>query len=291
MFIIEVLKTILLGIVEGITEWLPVSSTGHMILLDEFIKLDLTDKFKELFLVVIQLGAIAAVAVMFFHKLNPFSKKKTDAERRLTWSLWGKVIVGAIPAAIIGFLLDDILDEYLYNYVTVAITLVIYGVLFIVVEKLREGRDYRVGEVDELTYKDAFFIGCFQILSLIPGTSRSGSTILGGMTLGVSRKASSEFSFFMAIPIMLGASMLKVLKFGYGYLTADNTDLYIPAGQAGEYIAILLIGMAVSFIVSIAAIKFLMDFVKRHSFIPFGVYRIALGVVVIGYFVGVNYLV
>ncbi|MBO5945133.1 MAG: undecaprenyl-diphosphate phosphatase [Clostridia bacterium] len=291
MFIIEVLKTILLGIVEGITEWLPVSSTGHMILLDEFINLDVTAEFKELFLVVVQLGAIAAVVIMYFSKLNPFSKKKDEDERRLTWSLWGKVIVGAVPAAIIGFLLDDILDEYLYNYVTVAITLIVYGVLFIVIEKLRSGKNYRVGEVDELTYKDALLIGCFQVLSLIPGTSRSGSTILGGMTLGVSRKASSEFSFFMAIPIMLGASLLKIAKFGYGYLTAENSELYIPEGASGEYIALLLIGMVISFVVSVAAIKFLMDFVKRHSFIPFGVYRIALGIVVIGYFVGVNYLV
>ena len=291
MFIIEVLKTILLGIVEGITEWLPVSSTGHMILLDEFINLDVTREFKELFLVVVQLGAIAAVVIMYFSKLNPFSKKKSEDERRLTWSLWGKVIVGAVPAAVIGFLLDDLLDEYLYNYVTVAIALIVYGVLFIVVERLRSGKDYRVGEVDDLTYKDALLIGCFQVLSLIPGTSRSGSTILGGMSLGVSRKASSEFSFFMAIPIMLGASLLKVLKFGYGYLTAENTDSYIPDGAFLEYAAILLIGMLISFVVSLAAIKFLMDFVKKHSFIPFGVYRIALGVVVIGYFVGVNYLV
>ncbi|MBQ4071299.1 MAG: undecaprenyl-diphosphate phosphatase [Clostridia bacterium] len=285
MLILEILKTVLLGIVEGITEWLPVSSTGHMILLDEFIRLDTTEQFKELFFVVIQLGAIAAVAVLFFSRLNPFSKKKSEAERRGTWFLWGKVIVGALPAAALGLLLDDILDKYLYNYVTVAIALVVYGVAFIAVEKIREGRAYRVSEVDELTYRDALLIGCFQILSLIPGTSRSGSTILGGMTLGVSRKASSEFSFFLAIPIMLGASALKALKFVYEYATTETPEAYIPDGELGSYLLILAVGMLVSFLVSFFAIRFLMDFVKRHSFTPFGIYRIALGVIVIGYFV------
>lgn len=284
MFILEILKTVLLGIVEGITEWLPISSTGHMILLDEFIKLNVTEQFKELFFVLIQLGAICAVVVLFFEKLNPFSSKKSETEKKATWSLWGKVIVGVLPAAVIGLLLDDLLNEYLYGYITVAIMLIVYGIAFILIEKLRGGRAYRVERVEDISYKDALLIGGFQVLSLIPGTSRSGSTILGGMTLGVSRKASSEFSFFLAIPVMLGASLLKIVKFGYEYATASTPEAYIPDGALGSYIALLLIGLVVSFIVSLFAIKFLMDFVKRHSFAPFGVYRIALGVIVIGYF-------
>ncbi len=285
MFILEILKTVLLGIVEGITEWLPISSTGHMILFDEFIKLNATEQFKELFFVLIQLGAIAAVVVLFFEKLNPFSGKKSDAEKKATWSLWGKVIVGVLPAAVIGLLLDDLLNEYLYGYVTVAIMLIVYGVAFILIEKFREGKAYRVERVEDISYTDALLIGGFQVLSLIPGTSRSGSTILGGMTLGVSRKASSEFSFFLAIPVMLGASLLKIVKFGYEYATTPTPEAYIPEGALGSYIALLLIGLVVSFIVSLFAIKFLMDFVKRHSFAPFGIYRIILGIIVVGYFV------
>ncbi len=275
MYIWEILKTILLGIVEGVTEWLPVSSTGHMILVDEFVKLDVSEAFLELFLVVIQLGAICAVPVFFFGKLNPFSRNKSEAERKTTWSLWLKVIVGAIPAAIIGVFLDDLLDEYLYNYVVVAIALIVYGVLFIVVEnvKKKKGTPFRIENAEDLTYADALRIGAFQVLSLVPGTSRSGSTILGGMMTGVSRSASAEFSFFMAIPIMIGASGLKILKF-----LLDGNSV------TGEEIGLLLIGMAVSFLVSLLAIKFLMDFVKRHDFKPFGIYRIALGVLVIGYF-------
>ena len=269
----EFVKSIILGIIEGITEWLPISSTGHMILVDEFISLDVSKEFMELFLVVIQLGAICAVPVLFFHKLNPFSKRKSEEEKSATWSLWGKVIVGAVPAAVIGLLLDDLLDKYFYNYVVVAIALVVYGVAFILIEKFKTGRDYRTQRVEELTYTDALKIGAFQVLSLIPGTSRSGSTILGGMCSGVSRTASAEFSFFMAIPIMLGASGLKIVKFILDGFTAG----------IGE-ILLLLVGMAVSFLVSLFAIKFLMDFVKRHSFAPFGVYRIVLGVAVVGYF-------
>ena len=213
MEFLEFLKAIFIGIVEGITEWLPVSSTGHMILVDEFIKLDVSDAFLEMFLVVIQLGAIAAVPVFFWNKLNPFSKKKSAPERRLTWVLWSKVIVGVLPAAVIGLLLDDIFDKYFYNYVVVAIALIVYGVIFIVIEKKNKGKEYRINNVHELSYKDSLMIGAFQVLALIPGTSRSGSTIIGGMLGGVSRVASAEFSFFMAIPVMLGASLLKVLKF------------------------------------------------------------------------------
>lgn len=270
----EIIKAVFLGIVEGITEWLPISSTGHMILFDEFVKLNISPEFKELFFVVIQLGAILAVPVFFFGKLNPFSRKKTVEERKGTWSLWFKVIVGAIPAAVIGLLLDDFFDEYFYNYIVVAIALIVYGVAFILVERFKKGKSFRVESVDELSYKDALVIGSFQILSLIPGTSRSGSTILGGMLTGVSRTASAEFSFFMAIPIMLGASLLKIVKFVAEGFVATNTE-----------IALLLVGIVVSFLVSLFAIKFLMDFVKRHDFKPFGIYRIALGIVVLGYFV------
>ena len=273
MRLIEIIKAIVLGIVEGITEWLPVSSTGHMILLDEFISLNVSPEFMEMFLVVIQLGAILAVPTYFFERLNPFSASKSEAQKKATLSLWGKVIVGAIPAAVLGLLLDDLLEKYLYTYFIVALALVIYGVLFIIIEKVKKESSYRVERVEDLSYTDALKIGAFQTLSLIPGTSRSGSTILGGMLSGVSRTASAEFSFFMAIPIMLGASGLKILKFILGGFTASGTE-----------IALLLIGIAVSYIVSLVAIKFLMDFVKRHSFAAFGVYRIALGILVLIYF-------
>ena len=274
MEFIEILKAIFLGIVEGITEWLPISSTGHMILFDEFVKLNISPEFKELFFVVIQLGAILAVPVFFFEKLNPFSRKKSEAEKKSTWSLWYKVIVGALPAAFIGFLLDDFFDKYFYKYYVVAIALIVYGIAFILVERKKKGKSFRVESVDELSYKDALMIGTFQVLALIPGTSRSGSTILGGMLGGVSRTASAEFSFFMAIPIMLGASFLKIVKFVTEGFVATNTE-----------IAVLLIGIVVSVLVSLFAIKFLMDFVKRHDFKPFGIYRIALGIAVLGYFV------
>ena len=273
MLFLEILKAIILGIVEGITEWLPVSSTGHMILVDELMSLDVSDKFMELFLVVIQLGAICAVPVLFFGKLNPFSSKKSVAERRSTWLLWSKVVVGVIPAAVIGVLLDDILEEHLYNYVTVAIALIVFGVAFILVERFKKDKTNRVERVEELSFTDALMIGGFQVLSLIPGTSRSGSTILGGRLIGVSRSASAEFSFFMAIPVMLGASLLKIVKFVYEGYTATGIE-----------ISLLLVGLVVSFLVSLVAIRFLTDFVKRHTFTPFGIYRIALGALVLGYF-------
>ena len=274
MQFLEFLKVFLLGIVEGITEWLPISSTGHMILLDEFIKLDVSEAFMEMFLVVIQLGAIAAVPLIFWDKLYPFSKKKSREERERTLNLWGKVIVGVLPAAVLGFLLDDLLDQYLYNYIVVALALAVYGVLFIIVEKNRAEKKFRVENVYDLSYTDALKIGAFQVLSLIPGTSRSGSTILGGMLTGVSRTASAEFSFFMAIPIMLGASGLKLLKFILAGFTANGTE-----------IALLLVGIIVSFAVSLFVIKFLMDFVKRHDFSVFGIYRIVLGALVLLYFI------
>ena len=270
---LEILKVIFLGIIEGITEWLPISSTGHMILVDEFIRLNVSDGFKEMFLVVIQLGAILAVPVVFWKKLFPFGKGVDSEEKKRIWSLWFKVAVGVAPAAVLGFLLDDILDKHLYNYVVVSIALVVYGIAFILVEHLRKDKEYRIESVYDITHKDALIIGAYQVLSLIPGTSRSGSTILGGMLTGVSRTASAEFSFFMAIPVMLGASGLKILKFIAGGYTATPFELLL-----------LLIGIAVAFAVSLVVIEFLMSFVKKHSFSSFGIYRIALGTVVLAYF-------
>ncbi len=272
--VIEILKVIFLGIVEGITEWLPVSSTGHMILVDEFLSLNQSEAFKEMFFVVIQLGAILAVPVIFWNKLYPFAKGNSKEERGRILGLWGKVIVGVIPAAILGFLFDDLLDKYLYNFPTVAIALLVYGVAFIVVEKINKGRKYRIESVYDIGYKDALVIGAFQVLSLVPGTSRSGSTILGGMLTGVSRTASAEFSFFMAIPVMLGASFLKLVK-----LLLDGF-VFMPF-----QVVVLFVGIAVSYVVSYLVIEFLMNFVKRHSFSVFGVYRIILGAVLIGYYV------
>ncbi len=271
---IEYLKALIIGIIEGITEWLPISSTGHMILFDEFFDLNVSDEFKSLFLVVIQLGAIMAVVTSFFGKMNPFSRSKSKEERGAVWSMWSKVIVGVIPACIFGLLLDDFMDEHLYNFLTVSIALLVYGIAFIVVERINRNRAPRVSDIGDLTYRDALFIGCFQVLSLIPGTSRSGSTILGGIILGVGRTAAAEFSFFMALPIMVGASGLKIFKFVY----AGNVC-------SGREIVMLLIGMAAAYIVSVIAIKFLMDFVKRHDFTPFGVYRIILGCILLTYYV------
>lgn len=273
MWFIEALKALFVGIVQGITEWLPVSSTGHMILFDEFVKLGGSEEFKEMFMVVIQLGSILAVAALYFRKLNPFALSKTKEEKKSTVTLWFKVAVGAIPAAIIGFLLDDWIDAHFFNYLVVAVALIVYGIFFILIERFKDKSQFKVQSVDEITYKDAFKIGCFQVLSLIPGTSRSGSTILGGMLSGVSRVASAEFSFFMAIPIMLGASCLKIYKF------FDDGNLL-----SGNEILILLVGIIVAFVVSLIAIKFLMGFVKRHSFESFGWYRIILGFVIIIYY-------
>ena len=269
---IEILKAVLFGIVEGITEWLPISSTGHLILLEKFIHLNVTEAFYELFQVVIQLGAIGAVLVLFFQKLNPFSLKKTDIQKQNTWNLWFKVVIAVLPSAVLGLLFDDLLDAYLYNYITVALMLIVYGVAFLVVEK-KAGHKLHIQDVQDIDYKTAFLIGAFQCLSLIPGTSRSGATILGALLLGVSRSAGAEFSFFLAIPTMLGASALKLLKF----LLEGN----LPTTSE---LTILLVGCAVSFLVSILVIRVLMDFVRKRSFAPFGVYRIVLGAAVLLYF-------
>jgi undecaprenyl-diphosphatase len=274
MLFIEILKSILFGIVEGVTEWLPVSSTGHLILLDELVKLNVSADFYEMFQVVIQLGAIVAVLVLFFNKLNPFSSKKGEIEKKQTWDLWLKVVIAVIPSAVLGLLLDDLMDAYLYNYITVALTLILYGVAFIIVERKNKGLDPRVASVHAITYRTALLIGAFQCLSLIPGTSRSGSTILGGILLGVSRAAAAEFSFFLAIPTMLGASGLKLMKY-----------LLEGAFPSLTEILVLLVGCLVSFGVSMVVIKGLMEYVRKRSFSAFGIYRIVLGAIVVGYFV------
>ena len=272
---IEILKAVLFGIVEGITEWLPVSSTGHIILLDEFIQLSATEEFKSMFDVVIQLGAILAVIVLFFNKLNPFDLKKTVDEKKQTWTLWFKVIAAIIPSGVVGVLFDDWMDEHLHNGIVVAIALIVYGIAFILVERRNNGKHLKtIGDVHDITWKKAIGIGIFQCLSLVPGTSRSGSTILGAIMLGVGRGAGAEFSFFMAIPTMVGASGIKGLKF-----------LLSGVGITSTEIAVLLVGCVVSFVVSLLVIKGLMEYVRRHSFSAFGVYRIILGAIVLAYFV------
>ena len=271
----ELLKALLFGIVEGVTEWLPISSTGHLILLNEFITLNVSDEFRSMFDVVIQLGAILAVIVLFFHKLNPFSPRKTEGEKKQTWQLWFKVIAAIIPSGIVGVLFDDWMEAHFHNATVVSIALIVYGVAFILVERRNARRvgGKTVEDVYAIDYKTALLIGCFQCLSLIPGTSRSGSTILGAILIGVGRSAGAEFSFFMAIPTMLGASAIKGLKFLLSGVSATGTE-----------IGVLIVGCVVSFVVSLLVIRGLMEYVRRHSFSAFGVYRIILGVVVLVYF-------
>ncbi len=270
---LEMLKVVLLGIVEGITEWLPISSTGHLILVDEFVKLGASDAFKEMFNVVIQLGAILAVVVLFFHKLNPFSPKKTVEEKKDTISLWMKVVIACIPAGVLGILFDDWMEAHFHNYVVVSLMLILYGVLFIVIERWNKGRNAVVTDLAQLSYKTALLIGVFQVLSLIPGTSRSGATIIGALLLGVTRYVAAEFTFFLAIPVMVGASGVKILKF-----------LKDGGGFSGTEAGMLIVGCLVAFLVSAVAIKFLMGYVKKHDFAVFGYYRIILGILVLGYF-------
>ncbi|MBQ9148403.1 MAG: undecaprenyl-diphosphate phosphatase [Oscillospiraceae bacterium] len=270
---IEIFKAILFGIVEGITEWLPISSTGHLILLDEFLELKVSETFYEMFQVVIQLGAILAVIVLFFHKLNPFSPKKDRKQKQRTWTLWFKVVVAVLPSAVLGLLFDEWMNDHLYNAWVVAVMLIVYGFAFIWIEGRNKGHAPKIKNVNEIDYKTALLIGAFQCLSLIPGTSRSGSTILGAILLGVSRGTGAEFSFFLAIPTMLGASGLKLVKF------------FLEGGViAGQDLWILVTGCVVSFLVSLLVIRALMAYVRRHSFASFGVYRIALGAVVLVYF-------
>lgn len=279
MEIIELIKAVLIGIIQGITEWLPVSSTGHMMLFNKLAPLDVSPAFLDFFMVCIQLGSILAVLVLFFTKLNPFSKKKTREEQTKTYSLWLHIIVGCIPAAVIGVLLEDQIDALFYRsdyaYVVVAIALLVYGVAFILIERFREKKNApnRIETVGDIDYRNALLIGCFQVLALIPGTSRSGSTVLGACLLGVARPAAAEFSFFMAMPVMAGASLLKGLKF-----------LSAGVAMTVNEIVILAVGTITAFIVSLVAIRFLMDFVRRHSFAAFGWYRIALGAAVLLYF-------
>lgn len=272
----EILKVILLGVVEGITEWLPISSTGHMILVDEFVKLNISEAFREMFFVVIQLGAIFAVIVLYWSKLFPFKKQKiADAKARIvldreTMLMWLKVIIAVLPAALIGIPFDDQIDAMFYNYQTVAVTLILYGVLFIVIETRNRGKLPRINSIENITYGTAIIIGIFQVLSLIPGTSRSGATIVGAILIGVSRTVAAEFTFFLAIPVMLGASLLKLVKFGLVFTQAEAV--------------ILAVGMITAFVVSILAIKFLMGYIKKHDFKVFGYYRIVLGIAVVAYF-------
>ena len=273
MFIVEILKAVFFGIVEGVTEWLPVSSTGHLILLDEFIRLQVSEEFKSMFDVVIQLGAILAVIVLFFHKLNPFAPSKTAQAKKNTWSLWFKVVLAIIPSGLVGILLDDWMDAHLHNGIVVSIALIVYGIAFILVEKRNASKQLQIADVYAIDYKTALLIGAFQCLSLIPGTSRSGSTILGAILIGVGRSAGAEFSFFMAIPTMLGASAIKALKFILSDVAITGTE-----------IGILVAGCVVSFVVSLLVIKGLMEYVRKHSFSVFGVYRIILGIIVLGYF-------
>ncbi len=268
--VFEFVKSIILGIVEGITEWLPISSTGHMILVNELIgntNPDVSFTATDLYLYVIQLGAIMAVVTLYFHRLNPFSPKKTSQEKKDTWQMWFKVIVACIPAAVIGLLLNDFMEHF-ENWEVVSAMLIIYGIAFIIVERIH--KKTTVTSINEMSYKTAVLIGAFQVLSIIPGTSRSGSTILGGMIVGCSRSVAAEFSFFLAIPVMFGVSLLKVVTAGL-----DMT---------GSQLAVLLTGMVIAYLVSLAAIKFLMSYVRKHSFTSFGWYRIILGVIVIGFF-------
>lgn len=266
---IELVKTVILGIVEGLTEWLPISSTGHMILVDEFIKLNVSKAFMDMFLVVIQLGAILAVVVLNYEKLNPFSGWKTKKEKKQTFQLWYKVIFACIPAGVIGLKYNKYMEEHFMNAPVVAAMLILYGILFIVVEIYNKKRTPRVKDIERLDYKTAFIIGLFQVLSLVPGTSRSGATILGGILFGASRTVAAEFTFFLAIPVMFGASLLKIVKFGIHFTGAE--------------LLILVVGMATAFVVSIISIKFLLQYIKKNDFKAFGWYRIALGLVVLGY--------
>lgn len=270
MSFIELLKVLVLGIVEGFTEWLPISSTGHMILVDEIIHLRVTEEFKNLFLVVIQLGAILAVVLLYFRKLNPFDRAKNHHQKIMTIQLWVKIVIACIPAAIFGLLFDDWLEAHLYNGYVVSATLIVYGILFIMLENRNQDMRFPIQRVNNISYQTAFYIGLFQLLSLIPGTSRSGSTILGAMLLGCSRSAAAEFSFFLGIPVMFGASLLKLVKFGVQF--------------SGAELVYLIVGMVVAFVVSVYSIKFLMGYIKRNDFKFFGYYRIILGIFVIAYF-------
>lgn len=268
--IFEIIKSIVFGIVEGVTEWLPISSTGHMIILEEFLKLDVSKSFWEVYLVVIQLGAILAVCTVYFKKLNFFLHKNDKVKFNNSINLWKKIIVGCLPAAIFGFLLDDYIDKHFFNFPTVAIMLIIYGILFIIVENNISKKEKSCTDINKMSYKLALYIGLFQVLALIPGTSRSGATIIGALILGTSRSVAAEFTFYLAIPVMAGASLLKIVKYGFVF---SSTELIL-----------LITGMLVAYIVSIIIIKFFINYIKKHDFKVFGWYRIALGVILVLYY-------
>lgn len=269
----EILKAALFGLVEGITEWLPISSTGHMILLDEFVKLNVSQEFWDMFLVVVQLGAILAVVVLFWNKIFPFDFKSKNIIRKDVFTMWFKIIAACLPAALYGVLLDDIVSPLLYNYWTVAIMLIVFGIAFIVIENRNKSKKPKIKTLDQITYKTAMIIGLFQLIAaVLPGTSRSGATIVGGLLIGVSRTVAAEFTFFLAIPVMFGASLLKIVKFGFAF--------------SSQELVILLVGMVVAFVVSMIVIRFLMGYIKKHDFKVFGWYRIILGIIVIAYFLG-----
>lgn len=276
MSILETLKIIVLGMVEGFTEWLPISSTGHLILVEDLIRPEVSAEFMEMFRVVIQLGAILAVVVMYFRRLNPLDPGKSRRQRRATWQLWMKILIACLPAAILGFLLDDWLDEHLFNGFVVALMLVLYGILFIVIENMNRFRQPVITKMSQMNWQIALYIGMFQCLALIPGTSRSGATILGAMLMGCSRKVSAEFSFFLGIPVMLGASVLKIAKFGFRF--------------TGVEFFYLILGMVVAFIVSVYSIRFLLGWIRKNDFKPFGYYRIVFGVIVLIWY-GISSLV
>ena len=273
---LDIIKVIILGIVEGITEWLPVSSTGHLILVGNVLKPSMSDAFMEMFDVVIQLGAIMAVVVLYFHKLNPFSPRKSHKQKMLTWQMWIKVLIASVPAGIVGVLFNDILDEIFYKPIPVAVMLIVYGILFIIVENHNAGKKPSVTRISQLSVQMLLWIGFFQMLALIPGTSRSGATIVGALLIGVSREVAAEFTFFLAVPAMFGGSAIKILKYDGGFNSSE--------------VALLAIGMIVAFVLSIIAIKFLMGYIKKHDFKAFGWYRIVLGILVLGYFIGRNFL-
>jgi len=271
MEVMEILKAILFGFVEGVTEWLPISSTGHMILLDELIKLNVSEEFRSVFLVVIQLGAILAVVILFWNQIWPFSFKEKPVIKKEIFTMWFKIIVACLPAAVIGILFDEKIEELFYNYQTVAATLIIFGIAFIVIENKNAGKSAKINSIADITYQTAFLVGLFQLIAAIfPGTSRSGATILGGIILGLSRTVAAEFTFFLAIPVMLGASLLKLVKDGINFTSLE--------------LLILLVGMVVAFFVSIIVIKFLLNYIRKHDFKVFGWYRIVLGIIVIIFF-------
>ena len=267
---IEFLKIIVFGVVEGFTEWLPISSTGHLILVENIVRLNVSEDFMNVFRVVIQLGAILAVLVLYFRRLNPFDPGKKPAQKRATWHLWFKIVIACLPAAVIGLLFDDVLDKYLYNPYVVAAMLIIYGVIFIAFENHNQYAEARVKKVSQISYQTAFYIGLFQLLALVPGTSRSGATILGAMLIGVARTPAAEFSFFLSVPVMFGASFLKIIKFGFAF--------------TGPQLFYLILGMVIAYIVSVYCINFLMRYIRKNSFAIFGYYRIGLGIIVLIWF-------